>query len=164
MKHSIGQTRNGIAVYVDLITSDAAKHIAQQPHVLTLVAEAIQHITLRSAVAQIERDMGRIIGYNFVIQTTGPDGVFYAQLVRDATYTRFVKHGKPLPTTYLSMLLQRDKDGAYELNDAWIGHVSPPRPGAVNETAESKSYWSNHALILDGQPMQLQTVTKVCPY
>lgn len=164
MKHPIGQTRNNIAVYVDLIQSEAAKHIAQQPHLLRLVAEAIQHITLRGPAAQIEHDMGRVVGYNFVIKATGSEGIFYAQLLRDDTYTRFVKHGKPLPTSYLSMVLQRDADGAYELNDTWIGRISPPRPGTANETAESKPYWTDHAILLGNETLQLRSITKVRPY
>lgn len=164
MKHPIGQTSNGIAVHVDLIRSQAAKHIAQQPHLLNLIAEALEQITLSGTDAKIEHDMGRVIGYNFVVKTTESDGVFYAQLLRDDTYTRFVKNGKPLPTQYLSMVLCRDEDGVYELNDAWIGRMSPPRPGTVDETAESKPYWSAHAIILGNESLQLRTITKVCPY
>ena len=39
-----------------------------------------------------------------------------------------------------------------------------PRPGSADETPESKPYWLNHALIFDNQPLQLQTLTKECPY
>ncbi len=164
MKHLIGQTRNGVAVRVDLIQSQAAKHISQQPHLLNLIAEALKQTTLRGADAEIEHDMGRAIGYNFVVKTTEADGVFYAQLLRDTTYTRFVKNGKPLSTQYLSMILRRNEDAEYELIDAWIGRLSPPRPGTADETAESKPYWSSHAIILGTESLQLRTVTKVCPY
>jgi hypothetical protein len=164
MKHSIGQTRNGIAVHVDLIKSQAAKHIAQQPRLLSLIAEALKKTTLRGADAMIERDMGRAIGFDFVIKTTDSDGVFYAQLLQDDTYTRFVKNGKPLSTRYLSMVLHREEDNTYELSGAWIGPLSPPRPGATNETAESKPYWATHATISRNESLQLRSVTRVCPY
>ncbi len=164
MKHPIGQTRNGIAVYVDLIQSQAAKHIAQQPHLLGLVAEALQQTTLRGSDAKIEHDMGRVIGYNFIVKTTDSDTIFYAQLLRDDTYTRFVKNGKPLSTQYLSMVLHLGEDGDYQLTDAWIGRLSPPRPGTADETAESKSYWASHAIILGNESLQLRTVTRACPY
>lgn len=164
MKHSIGKSGNGIAVHVDLIQSQAAKHIAQQPHLLNLIAEALKQTTLSGANAKIEQDMGRVIGYNFVIKTADSNGVFYAQLLRDDTYTRFIKNGKPLATRYLSMILRQDEDGAYELSDAWIGRMSPPRPGTADETAESKPYWATHAIILSNESLQLRTVTKECPY
>lgn len=164
MKHPIGQTRNGIAVYVDLIQSQAAKHISQQPHLLGLVAEALKSTTLKGADAKIEHDMGRAIGYNFVVKTTETESVFYAQLLRDNTYTRFIKNGKPLATQHLSMILHRSENGEYELSDAWIGRLSPARPGTADETAESKPFWESHAIILGSESLQLRTVTKVCPY
>ncbi len=164
MKHSIGQTGNGILVYVDLIKSQAAKHIAQQPRLLTLVAEALQQAEPHGVEANIECDMGRAVGYSFVVKTAGTDGIFYAQLLRDDTYFRFIKNRKPLPTQYLSMVLRQDESGAYELHDAWVGRLNPPRPGTTGETAESKSYWDTHAFILSNETLQLRTITKECPY
>lgn len=164
MKHPVGQTRNGIAVHVDLIQSQAAKHISQQPHLLNLISEALQGTTVHGANPVIERDMGRPIGYNFVVETSGTDTVFYAQVLRDDTYTRFIKNGKPLATQYLSMLLKKNEAGEYDLIDAWIGRLSPPRPGTTGENAESKPFWESHAIILGNESLQLRTVTKVCPY
>jgi hypothetical protein len=165
MKHPLGHSRNDIAVFVDLIQSEAAKHIAQQPHLLGLVREALQHASLRGPNVTIEHDMKRAIGYSFVVSTSDSDAVFYAQLVRDATYTRFVKNGEPLATQHLTLVLHRNEDDAtYNLHDAWIGRLNPPRPGSTEETDESKTYWANHALILGNQPLQLRSVTKICPY
>lgn len=164
MKHPIGQTRNGVPVYVDLIRSRAAKHIAQQPHLLGLAKEMLQKASVRGAEPSIEHDMGRSIGYNLVVTTTEKDTILYGRLVRDELFTRFVKNGKPDSTQFLSATLCQDSDAEYELCDIWIGHLNPPRPGSADETSESKQYWLNHAFIFDNQPLQLQTVTKVCPY
>ncbi len=164
MKHPVGRTRNGIPVYVDLIRSQAAKHIGQQPQLLALAKEMLQQVAVRSPKTSIEHDMGRPIGYSIVISTTDKDTILYGRLLRDEIYTRFVKNGKPTATQYLTATLQRDSNGHYELHDIWIGRLNPPRPGSSNETAESKPYWSSHALVLDSQPLQLQTVTKECPY
>lgn len=164
MKHPIGITRNGISVYVDLIQSKAAKQIAQQPYLVGLVNEALLQLALSGPEVGIERDMGRNVGYSFIVDTTDADTVFYAQLLRDDVYTRFVKNGKPLPTQYLTMILRRDDNGDYGLCDAWVGRLAPPRPGSANETAQSKSYWSSRACILGNQSLQQRTVTKVCPW
>lgn len=164
MKHTVALTRNGIPVYVDLVRSQAAIHIARQPRLLGLVKEALEKISARTREISIEQDMGRTIGYNFVVETTDKDTVLYAQCVRDTTYTRFVKNGKPKLTRFLTIVLRHDEDGNYELHDTWIGRLSPPRPGSTQETEGSKEYWANHAFVLDGQPLQLSTVTKVCPY
>jgi len=164
MRHPVAHTRNGIPVYVDLIRSKAAAHIARQPRLLGLVKEALNKVTARGERVRIEQDMGRAIGYNFVVKTTEKDTVLYAQCVRDTIYTRFVKNGKPTPTKFLVLILYYDQNGGYELHDTWIGRLSPPRPGSDEETDQSKQYWAEHAYVLDGQSLQINTVTKVCPY
>jgi hypothetical protein len=164
MKHPIAQTRNGVAVYVDLVKSQAARAIAQQPYLLGHDKEALQNTTAKGPQLHVEQNMGRPIGYSFVVETKSSDTILYAQLVHDTVFTRFVKNGKPLASQHLTMILSRDDDGTYELHDTWIGHINPPRPGSDNETTESREYWDTHAFVLDGQPVQLRTVTKVCPY
>lgn len=164
MIHPIGQSRNGVQVYVNLIGSHAGRQIAQQPQLLTLAKEMLAQRVVRGSEVSIEHDMKRLIGYSFIVATTEKDIILYGCLVKDEVYTRFTKNGKPLSTNYLTATLSQDDDGNYELSDVWIGRLSPPRPGSVNETAESKSFWANHAFVLDNQALQLRTLTKTCPY
>jgi len=165
MKHLVGYTKNNIPVYIDLIRSAAAKHIAQQPSLLALTAEVLRHKSLSGSNLNIEHDMGRDIGYDFVVQTNATDNVFYAQLIKENTFTRFVKKGDPLSTTYLSLILERvSGDTSYSLCGVWIGRQSPPRPGEAKEADDSKPYWDNHAFIFDNQPIQPRTITKERPY
>lgn len=166
MTHFIGLTRDNVPVYIDLIRSDAAKQIAQQPYLLTLAAEALRNSTLggRSTI-NLEHDMGRPIGYDFVVETTTTDVIFYAQLLRDNAYTRFVKNGKPLATRYLTTILRADEAGTqYNVESIWMGRLTPPRPGSAKETARSKTYWEKHAYVFENQPVQSSTLTKTCPY
>jgi hypothetical protein len=164
MKHSIAQTRNGMAVHVDLLQSPAAAHIAQQPYLLGLVKELVQQTTARGPEMRIDRDMGRPIGYSSLVETSDKDTILYAQLLRDSAFTRFVKNGEPLATQYLSIVLRRDEDGNYELHDTWLGRLTPPSPGSDNETDTSKTYWASHAFVFGNHSVQPRTVTKVCPY
>ncbi len=165
MIHIVGYTQNKVPVHVNLIKSEAAKHIARQPHLLSLAAEALEHIVADTLTAQLEHDMGRVIGYDFVVETTANDAIFYAQLVQDNVYTRFTKNGKSASTARLSLILERShEDDPYELRDIWVGHLSPPRPGDASETAESHAYWEGHALVFENQPIQAQTLTKTRPY
>jgi hypothetical protein len=164
MKHPIAITQNGIAVYVDLVKSQAAAHIAQQPHLLALVKEVVEQTTTNASEIHLEQNMGRTIGYSIVVETTEKDTVLYARLLRDELYTRFVKNGKPITTQYLSIILRRDSDDSYELYDTWIGRLTPPRPGSEKENAQSKPFWESHAFIFEGQSIQLATTTKECPY
>lgn len=165
MRHFVGTSSNGVDVFVDLITSSAAKHIARQPQLLGLIEEVLQKTSLRSASIATEQDMGRTIGYNFVVSTTPKDSIFYAQLIGEKLYTRFVRSSEAHPTRYLTIVLHRQTPGGdYELDDAWIGRLAPPRPGATDETTESRPFWSAHAVIPGDQPLQARTITKVCPY
>lgn len=164
MKHPIGQTKNGVPVYVDLIRSQAAVDIAQQPHIITLVKEALQQMEVTELEVVTEHDMGRVIGYDFVIATTDKDPVVYARLTREDVYTRFVKNGQPQSTQYLTITLRRDENNEYELHRSWMGHRRPPRPGSDQETAKDRLYWAKHAFVLSNQALQLSTVTKTCPY
>ena len=164
MKHPIGRTQNDITVYVDLIQSRAATNIAQHPHLLGLIKETLLQTKARGRTITIEHDMGRPIGYSGVVQTGEQDQILYAKLLRDEVYTRFVKNAKPAPSQYLTILLEHDDAGEYQLLDAWIGHTHPPRPGSQDETGDSRPYWANHAYIFEMQSLQLRTATKVCPY
>lgn len=162
--HLIAHTKNDIPVHVDLIKSGAAKEIARQPHLLTLAAEVIQSVALHKSVVKLDHDMKRSIGYDFVVETSPLDVIFYGRCVRDDVYTRFTKNGKPLPTSYISLALHRTSDADYILHDLWIGRHTPPRPGDPEETAESKEFWQDHAFVFENQRIQPSTLTKTCPY
>lgn len=164
MKHPVGQSRNGAYVYVELIGSPAATHIAQQPQLLALAQEMLNQVSVLGAEANIEYDMKRSLGYNFVIATTEQDTILYGRLIKDDIYTRFVKNGKAIASNFLTLTLLRRSDNSYELSDIWIGRLRPPRPGSANETAESRPYWSTHAAVLDSKFMQIRGITRECPY
>ncbi len=164
MKHAIGQTRNGLPVYVDLISSSAAAQIAARPQLLVLVKEVLAKINVHNAETMIEYDMGRNIGYDFVVPTTEKDVILYAQLMRSDIYTPFVKNGTPQATSYLCFTLKRADDRSYELSDTWVGRQTPSLPGSDHATAESKTYWANHAVVLAAQSIQTRTITRTCPY
>jgi hypothetical protein len=165
MIHLVGQSRNGAEVHVNLVKSNAAKSIAQQPQLLSLVAEALQQRTVRGASVTIEHDMGCDIGYDVVVETTAADVIFYAQMVRYPVVTRFTKTGKPDATRYLTFTLQRnDDDTAYDLHEIWIGRLRPPKPGHPDATEQSNAYWKDHAVAFNGQLLQPRTISKECPY
>lgn len=151
-------------VYAQLISSYTGQLIARQPQLLTLAQEMLASVTVYEPKISIEHNMGRVVGYSFTIATNEKDAVFYGQILKDTIYTRFVKNGKPVPTNYLTVSLHKERETVYELSDIWIGRLIPARPGTDKETAQSKSYWSNHAVILDGQRIQQHTITKTCPY
>jgi hypothetical protein len=160
MKHLITHTTNDIPVYVDLIHSAAAKHIAERPYLLGLAAEALQKKSPGKHPLIIEHNFGRTLGYNFIVPTTDASIVFYACVLRDEVYTRFVKNVAPLATTYLTTVLDYTADDTFELRDLWIGRIIPPRPGSADATDAGNTYWQHHAYVFDKQSLQTKTITK----
>lgn len=166
MLHPIVTLADETEVFVNLINSSAvAQSIAKQPQLLGLVKDALRGRTLTASTVHVEQNMGRTVGYDFVVATKVDDTIFYAMIMHEEIYTRFVKNGKPLSTQYITMQLERSADGSgYELCAAHIGKAFPPRPGASNETAESKPYWTKHAVVRESEVLQLKSIRKDSPY
>lgn len=112
----------------------------------------------------IEHDMGRVIGNTDIVETTEKDTVFYAQPNKRDFFYRYAKNRFPSPSRKLTIIVEKDADGNYEVTDTWIGPSSPPFPGDEKATAKSKPYWQTHALVQDAHAVQSKTITKICPY
>ena len=165
MQHEVGKTRNNISVFVNLTRSNAAKQIGQQPNLLSLAREALRVSHARGSSPVIEYDMGRTIGYSFVTETKADDLVFYAKVLNDDVYTRFIRKGTPLSSQHLTLSLRGDgKRGSYTLHDIWIGRKYPERPGSPEESEDSRSFWKDHAFILQYEQLKHGSTTKICPY
>ncbi len=157
-------SHKGVHIYVNLTQSPAAAHISQQPHILTLAKELLDSLKLEGSTLAIEHDFGRNVGNTDVVETTAKDTVVYAKKLRQTTFCRFVRRRQMTPSQFLSLLLIKDDAGNYELRDIWVGRQVPPFPGEDNEKPDSKTFWESHALVIDGQALQLSTLTKENPY
>lgn len=163
-KHMIAVSANGKDVYTYLIRTEVAAQISRQPHLATLIKEVVSSLRLTGLQVSVEHDMGRTIGYSEMIETRSGDTVFYARQNKAGLYMKFVKNRKADPTSILSIVLERDDDGDYELMNVWIGKMVPDVPGSEKATDKSEAYWADHAIIYNGQPILLSTQTKDCPY
>lgn len=164
MLHPVITLPNGTEVYVNLINAEVSRSIAKQPHLVGLVKEILQKKTLTGPEVRIQQDMGRIVGHDFVIATKEDGNIFYAKVLHEETYTRFIKNGDPRPTQYVAITLKRGaNDRAYELCSVRIGRLIPSHPD-MDGSAESRRYWETHALIHTGEPLQARTISKDRPY
>lgn len=155
---------SGRELYVNLISSQAGHYLSRQPYVLGLVKEVTDNLKFEHKNITAERDMGRIIGNTEIIDTTDKDTIYYAKANKKTIFSRFAKNRYPSQSSVLTVILERDQEGDYELLDTWIGPHCPPFPGDDHETSTSKLYWETHALVQDAHPVQSKTITKVCPY
>ena len=163
-KYVISRSLGGYEIYVNLIASNAGQYLSRHPYIINLIKEVLVPMKLKSSEVTIERDMGRIIGNTDIIETTEKDTIFYAQPTKKSVFSRYAKNRYPSPSRSLTIVLKKDEEGNYELEETWIGPHTPPFPGDENATDKSKPYWQTHALVQDAQTVQAKTITKVCPY
>lgn len=162
-KHIVAQSPS-YEVYINLIASPAGLYLSRQPYVMNLIREVLKTLELTTSRLTIEKDMGRVIGNTDIVETSEKDTIYYAQPVKKRTYSRYAKNRYPSPSRKLTLILERDGEGNYEVRDTWIGPNRPPFPGDDKATARSKQYWETHALVQDAQPVQSKTITRECPY
>jgi hypothetical protein len=163
-KYLIAESERGYEIYVNLISSSAGRYLSRRPYIINLIKEVLTPLKLREARVIVERDMGRNIGNTDIITTSDADSIYYAQPIKTETFSRFAKNRYPQPSHTLTIIVERDTTGNYEVRDTWIGPSAPPFPGDEHETADSKTYWETHALAHDAQPIRSRSITKNCPY
>lgn len=151
-------------VYVNSISSSAGRYLSRRPHIYALIKALLSNRKLRGPRIVIEQNMGHDIGTADVVATTDKDTIYYALPVKSNVYSRFAKNRYPQASSVLTVILERDADGNYEVTDAWIGGNHPAFPGDTHETTESKEFWLTHALVHDAQVIQSRSLTKTCPY
>jgi len=163
-KYVISQTKNEKAVYVDIEGSHAATHIADTPQLLELVQEVVISLSPDADNIYLDRDMGRPIGLSDLVETDENDKTLYAKRLNRDNYTRFVLNRDAESTHFVTVVLQKDTEGDYELWSAWIGRAVPQFPGDKLETPESRPFWQKHALVWGNQAIQPGTEKEDWPW
>lgn len=165
VRELLGKSENGIEVYYDPVGSHTATHFEDTPKLKGLVAEIIANTLLESETMLFDVDMGRVVGTSDLVETDETDEIVYAKRKNRDTYTVFTMSRQPVSCSIVTVALESQADGSYQLVSAWIGSKdSPPFPGDESATPESKPYWSKHALVWGRQEIQPGTETTQCPW
>jgi hypothetical protein len=162
--YKIGLSHNGQQVYVGIIGSIAGNYLSRQPHLVAVIKDLLLTLDLTRPRVTVSQDMGLTIGNTHIVATGMKDAVFYANPVKKSNSLRFVKNRSMEPSREVSVVLQRDAEGDYELMEAWVGPLYPPFPDASDASAESKAYWQTHAFVAGSELIEAQSITAVCPY
>lgn len=138
-----------------------------QPEVKDLLQELFQKIDSekRDFICQ-EVNFERVIGKTICLEISEHDNVVYAQRVGKKGLTRFVKDREPVDSTKAVIILKLHREsGNYTLITAFVGGLAEPEVWDRNATPNSKPFWENHALLLDGSYEIIpETETKTCPW
>jgi hypothetical protein len=161
----LGDSKNGKHVWYDAVSSHAATHIADTPGLEALASKITQNAELTGGYMQFHTDMGQPVGMTDLVETEPGDVVVYAKRLNRHEYSVFNLSKKPQPSSFVTTAFELHADGTYELVSTWIGlSDSPSFPGTERETADSKVFWSTHALAWGRQEIQTTTKTMTCPW
>jgi hypothetical protein len=132
-----------------------------------LIAEVLTKVHLVSGGLIKETiDMGRIVGATTCIATDPGDTVMFALRPMRNGYTRFV-YGRPSePCSRVVAIFKKMErlPDAYVLITAFIGNESEPEPWDRHATANSRTYWNNHALVWASEDIVHGSETIECPW
>lgn len=112
-----------------------------------------------------EHNFGRVVGQTTCVATSSSDNIVYAQRLKRAGLTRFVKNRQPELSDKAVVILKRDDyEDYYILMTAFIGKLSGPEPWDPRATDEDREFWSTHALIYGTEETIPGTETATCPW
>lgn len=156
----LGQLSSGQAVF-DRANSHRHKGVTVQ-----LLSTAFNQISLeKPGRHSIEVNFGQSIGFTTCVPTAEGDEIVYAQRPDRKGLTRFVKNQVPIPTSILTLILQKADEGDfYILVTAFIGVLIAPEPWDRFATEQSKIEWRTHALIWGSEKIVPGTETTDVPW
>ena len=114
---------------------------------------------------QFHTDIGRIVGNSDLVTIKPGDEIVYAKRLNRGNYSVFNVTQPPQPSSLVTTAYEKRSDATYELVSTWVGPSdSPSFPGTERETADSKDFWTKHALAWGTQEIQPSTKTAICPW
>lgn len=160
----LGLTKNNKKVYVDLKSSHAATHFADDPELIDYVREVLPQLEARADNVFRHFDLERTVGFSDLVETDESDEIIYAKRVNRDNYTRFVLNRKKVKTSFVTVVLHARGDD-YILYSAWVGPLAPSFPGGTRSNEdESKMFWRRHALVWGKQQIQAGSERKDWPW
>ncbi len=157
----IGKLKSG-----EVVWEPDGSHLRDHPTVLPLIDEVLGRIDSHDRDVIVEEvDLGRVVGKNIRVKTTGADEIVYARRPGRAGHTRFVKNRAPEPCSSVVVILDRLETGDYVIITAFIGSRCPAEPWDEKWADEtSLPYWRNHALVWGEVEVIEGTETTECPW
>jgi hypothetical protein len=163
-QHQVAVSANGKNIFINLMQPPASHTVARNPNLLSHIKEIAEKSTFEGETVELEYDMRRPVGYMDAIATKTEDTVFYARQLKTDVYTRFVKNRRSDATSLVSVRLRRISPDSYLIENVWIGPLPVPLPEGQSPSKRSQQYWTDHAIVYNGQPLVAGSVTKTCPY
>lgn len=155
----LGQLKSGQAVF------DRANSHRHEGVTVQLLSAAFDKISLdQPGRHSIEINFGRDIGVTTCVPTTKDDEIVFAQRPGRKGLTRFVKNRQSIPTSILTVVLQKADEGDfYILVTVFIGFAIGAEPWDTFAKEKSKANWQTHALLWGSEEIVPGTETTDVP-
>ncbi len=161
----LATSKNNVPVWYDPVSSHAATHIQDTPNLAQLAAEIVEDTDIVDEYLQFHVDFEHAIGTSDLVENSPDDVIVYAKRKNRDSYSVFNKSKSAQACSLVTVALEKQQDGTYELVSTWIGPSdSPSFPGTERETADSKDFWSKHSLVWGNQEIQENSETLNCPW
>ena len=125
------------------------------------------HLSFDNITVTFEQKVGNCV----LVEANEEKDVLYAKRVGRDIYSRFIKNRAPCETNKCTFFLKKsnERDFEYYLVTMFCGMPTYKEPQDKNisslpELKESLKFWSTHALIYDESIIDINSITKICPY
>jgi len=131
-----------------------------------ILAEALSRVESAGRKFFVEEvDFGRPVGETVCVPTGPSDQIVFAKRPKRFGLSRFVKNRKAEPCSSVVVILKTaDGQQGFVLVTAFIGRRPEPEPWDRNATANSRAFWSSHALVWGSEEIIPGTETEKCPW
>lgn len=147
----------------ELVVDRHQSHLHQG--VVSLLPEALTRIDSRGRLFLVEEvDFDRPIGQLICVVTGPGDEIVFAKRPKRLGFSRFVVNRHTEESSKLTVVLRAGSSGEYVIVTAFVGPRAEPEPWDGNATANSRAFWSSHALIWGCEETVPGTETNVCPW
>ena len=151
---NLGTSQDNKNVYIDYNDTNVGYHLLETPDLISLVKEVIPKLRIGDEEQVVlSCDLGRIVGTTNLVKTEKDDEILYAKRIGRTSYSRFVKHKKPVKCSNIVIVLRKGSTG-YNLWTSMCGSILPKEA-----YIEDSNFNKTHALVYDEKLIQPETVT-----
>ncbi len=151
---NLGISEDNKNVYIDYNNTNVGYHLLETPNLISLVKEAIPKLQIgNEEQVVLTFNLGRVVGTTNLVKTEKDDEILYAKRIGRTSYSRFVKHKKPINCSSIVIVLRKSSTG-YNLWTSMCGNILPKEA-----YIEDSNFNKTHALVFDEKLIQPETVT-----
>jgi cold shock CspA family protein len=155
-------TRAYLSKEGQFVVNRPSNHIHQE--VVSKLEDIVKLISCEERSFFVQQiDFPEYIGQSTCVKVNDDDNIVYAKRNGRMGYTKFVRDRQPEDTNSISIILKKTQD-FYTIITAFYGKNAEVEPWDERANNNSINFWKNHALLFDSEPIDMSSVTTMCPW